>query len=103
MRVIDPKATKGAPGLTVTALSVADIVRATYYDGVPAAAGLAEPPLSPEEVRAAINFCADEACVAHATFCQGCRKRTEAEGIKSLDEFCARFAAIEFEDARLRL
>ncbi len=73
MRKINPRAADGAPRVTGTGLSVAEVVGTTYNDGQAAAAMLVEPPLSPEEIRAAIDFCADEACVAEGAFCPCCR------------------------------
>jgi tRNA/rRNA methyltransferase len=98
MRKIDPKDPKtGAPQLSGTSLTVAEIVARTYEESVEAAAALASPALEPGEIRSAINFCADEACTAAAAYCPGCRKWTEREGIQSLDQFCARLASISFE------
>jgi tRNA/rRNA methyltransferase len=82
--------------LSGAAVTVAEVVRAVYEDGMDAAAALAVPPLTPKEVRGAVDFCADEACEAAGAFCPGCRKRIAAEGIETLDQFCSRFAEIGF-------
>jgi tRNA/rRNA methyltransferase len=94
--IIDRKLAGGAPALAATGLAVAEVVGAAYEDGIAAAAALAAPLLSPEEVRKAVDYCADEACVAAGAFCPGCRKRTAADGIETLDQYCARFAEITF-------
>jgi tRNA/rRNA methyltransferase len=94
--IIDPNVAGGAPALADAAVTVAEVVRAAYEDGMDAAATLAKRPFSIVEVRRAIDFCADEACEAVGAFCPGCRKRTAAEGIETLDGFCSRFAEIGF-------
>lgn len=104
MRAVDPKHPKThAPTIETTQLTVADVVGAAYHDTVEAASQLADPPLSREEVRAAVNFCADEACDSAKAYCVGCRKRTENEAIGTLDQFCARFSSITFADSGLVL
>lgn len=104
MRAVTPKdADTEAPRVSGTPLAVADVVAAAYTDGPAAAAGLAEPPLTADELRSVIYFCADEACDAKAAYCPGCRKRTEAEGILSLDQFCARFSTITLTGLGLTL
>ncbi|HEX7073605.1 MAG TPA: RNA methyltransferase [Hyphomicrobiaceae bacterium] len=104
MRAVNPKHAKTqSPAIEETDLTVAEVVGAAYRENVEAASALAEPPLSPEEVRAAINYCADEACVAAQAFCPGCRKWTESQGLATLDQFCARFSSISFADTGLVL
>jgi tRNA/rRNA methyltransferase len=101
--VTDLSAGAGVPRLDGTNLSVAEVVHAAYADSVEAARALVDPPLSLDDVKAAIDYCADEACVAAGATCPGCRKRTEAERITTLDEFCARFAKITFTETGLTL
>ncbi len=102
MRSVDPKdSTTGAPTVSGTGRAVAEVIRAAYHDSFETAAGLAEPALTSEEIRAAIDFCADEACVAAGATCPGCRKRTEALGLTSLDQFCAQFSKITLTESNL--
>lgn len=82
---------------------VADFVRSAYADGLATAHALADPPLSDQELRRAINYCADEACTAAEAYCPGCRKWTEQQGLTTLDQFCARYASITFTDTGLEL
>lgn len=104
MRTIDPKDPhKGCPRVSETGLSVADVVSAAYSESIEAASALAAPPLTTEDVCGAIEFCANEACTAAGAYCPGCRKRTEADGIASLDQFCCRYSAIHFSDSGLSL
>lgn len=104
MRAVNPKdSVTSAPTVTGTTLSVADVIRAAYHDSFGAAAALAEPPLDAGEIKAAIDFCADEACVPANATCPGCRKRTEALSLTSLDQFCAQYSAITLTDTGLTL
>ncbi|MCL4768441.1 MAG: TrmJ/YjtD family RNA methyltransferase [Hyphomicrobiaceae bacterium] len=104
MRAVDPNhPEKHAPAIATTRLTVADVVATAYRETVEAAGRLAEPPLTREEVRAAIDFCADEACAAAGVFCPGCRKWTEREGLATLDQLCARYQSITFADTGLVL
>ena len=104
MRAIDPNdSTTHAPTVAGTTATVAEVVRAAYTDNVEAAFALACPALTADEVRAAILFCADEACVATNAFCPGCRKHTQANAITSLDDYCRQFSEITFADSGLRL
>jgi len=104
MRGVNPKHPKTrSPTMGATQLTVAEVVGAAYRETIETASALTEPPLSREEVRAAINFCADEACVAARAFCPGCRKWTEGEGLATFDQFCARFSSITFADSGLVL
>ena len=101
--VTDPSVYSGAPRLEGTRITVAEVVRAAYSGSVEDALQLSDPPLSRDDVKAAIDYCADEACVVANATCPGCRKRTEAQGITTLDQFCARFAKITFADTGLTL
>lgn len=104
MRDVDPHDSETrAPRLAGTALSVAEVVARAYGESLEAAAELASPPLTPAEIRAAIDFCANEACAAAGAYCQGCRKRTDRDGIASLDQYVSRFSAIRFTDSPLTL
>ncbi len=99
--IVDRTVAGGSPALEGTGTAVAEVVAAAYSDGIGGAQALAAPPLSPEEVRAAIDYCADEACNAADAFCPGCRKRTAARGIETLDQFCARFSEIRLDTGLL--
>lgn len=101
--VIDFGIAGNAPAIEGTRRVVADFIRTAYAEGADAARALADPHLTPEELRAAIDYCADEACEEASAFCPGCRRRTAAEGIASLDQFCAQFSRITFADSGLTM
>jgi tRNA/rRNA methyltransferase len=91
------------PCLARARVPVSAVVRTAYRDTPAAAERVAEPALSSAEVRGAIAYCAAERCVEAGAFCRDCRKRTDADGLATLDQFCAQFAAMTFSDTGLAL
>jgi tRNA/rRNA methyltransferase len=83
------------PRLAGTSTSVAAVVQAAYVEGLDAAASLAG---GHDQVRAALDYCADRHCEAASAQCRACRLWTESQGIHSIDGLCARFPVIRFRD-----
>lgn len=50
-----------------------------------------------------LTYCAELACEADGASCPGCKRRTEVQGIASLDDFIARHREIVVGDGRVRL
>jgi tRNA/rRNA methyltransferase len=50
-----------------------------------------------------LTYCAEERCIADNASCPGCRRRTQAEGIASFDDFVARHREIVVGDGTVRL
>jgi tRNA/rRNA methyltransferase len=50
-----------------------------------------------------LTYCAELACEADGATCPGCKRRTEAQGIATLDEFIARHREIVVGDGRVKL
>ena len=50
-----------------------------------------------------LTYCAEERCVADAATCPGCSKRTEAAGVRSLDDFIAGFREIIVGEGKVRI
>ncbi len=50
-----------------------------------------------------LTYCAELACEADGASCPGCKRRTEMQGIASLDDFIARHREIVVGDGRVRL
>ena len=50
-----------------------------------------------------LTYCAELRCEADAATCPGCKRRTEALGITSLDDFIARHREIVVGDGAVRL
>ena len=71
----------------------------TIDDGL---AELAIPGLDREALEGVLTYCAEERCLADQASCEGCRRRTQNDGLESLDQFVAAHKEIVSEDG-LRL
>jgi tRNA/rRNA methyltransferase len=66
-------------------------------------AELAIPGLDRGTLEAVLTYCAEERCVSDAVSCPGCRRRMQAEGIASFDQFVAKYKEIVVGDGDVRL
>lgn len=84
--------------------SVAAIVHAchekTIDDGL---AHLALPELDRERLDPILVYCAERRCEAAGATCQGCKRRTEADGLFTIDEFIRSKREIVIGDGAVRL
>jgi tRNA/rRNA methyltransferase len=77
---------------------VSDIVRTCHDQTIDMGlATLAVPDLTRETLEPVLTYCAEQRCVADQASCGGCRKRTEAQGLKTLEDFIAAHASIVTE------
>jgi len=92
------------PRLAGSRVAVAEVVHAchelTIDDGVArlGIAGLDRTTLEP-----ILTYCAEERCIADGASCPGCRRRTELQGLATLDQFIARHREIVVGDGTIRL
>jgi tRNA/rRNA methyltransferase len=92
----------GEPRFSNSPLST--IVHACHEKTVDAGlAALALPGLDRETLEPVLTYCAELRCEADAVTCPGCKRRTEAEGISTLDDFIARHDEIVVGDGAVRL
>lgn len=85
-------------------LPVAAIVHACHEKTIDAGlAALAVPGLDREALEPILTYCAELRCEADSATCPGCKRRTEALGIGTLDEFIARHKEIVVGDGAVRL
>lgn len=92
------------PEPRVAGRPVAAIVHACHQRSV--ADGLAElaiPGLDAHTLEPILTYCAELRCEADAATCPGCKKRTEALGLATLDDFVAAHATIDVGGGRLKL
>ena len=83
--------------------AVAEIVHACHERTIDVGlAELAIPGLD-RELEPVLTYCAELRCEADGVTCPGCKRRTEALGIHSLDEFIARHKEIVVGDGAVRL
>ena len=94
----------GQPIIAGTALPVAAVVHACHEKTIDTGlAGLAIAGLDRASLEPILTYCAERRCEADVATCPGCRLRMERLGIRTLDDFVAHHAAIEFEASRLSL
>jgi tRNA/rRNA methyltransferase len=92
----------GAP--CVQGVPVGAIVHACHEKTLDAGlAALAMPGLDRQTLEPVLTYCAELRCEADQATCPGCKRRTEAEGIATLDDFIARHEEIVVGDGSVRL
>jgi tRNA/rRNA methyltransferase len=92
------------PVVGTGATALATIVHACHERTIDQAlAELAIPGLDRGTLEGVLTYCAEERCVADAASCPGCRRRTQAEGIASFDQFVARHKEIIVGDGAVCL
>lgn len=93
-----------APVIAGSGRPLAEVVHACHEQtidvGLPA---LAIPGLDRETLEPLLAYCARLRCEADDVTCPGCKRRTEALGIHSLDDFIARHKEIVVGDGAARL
>lgn len=83
---------------------VAQLVHACHEKTITTGlAALGVPDLDREALDRILTYCAELSCEGDAATCPGCKRRTEAQGIASLDEFIARHREIVVGDGGVRL
>jgi tRNA/rRNA methyltransferase len=93
---------EGEPRFANVPLSV--IVHACHEKTVDAGlAALALTGLDRETLEPVLTYCAELRCEADALTCPGCKRRTEAQGITTLDDFIAQHEEIIVGDGSVRL
>ncbi|MDX2155857.1 MAG: RNA methyltransferase [Hyphomicrobiaceae bacterium] len=105
MRIVVAETSEGAePRLVDGGPAVAAVVHACHEraidDGL---AALAIDGLDRSTLEPILTYCAELRCEADAATCPGCKRRTEAKGIRSLDDFIRSHAEIVVGDGDVRL
>lgn len=92
------------PILSGTVQTVAAVVHACHEKTVDQGlVTVAVPGLDRASVEPILTYCAELRCEADQVTCPGCKRRTEAQGIATLDEFIARHGEIVVGDGAVRL
>jgi len=94
----------GEPIVAGTELPVAQVVCACHAHTVEG--GLAEldlPGLDPASLEPILTYCAQRRCKVDEATCPGCRLRVERLGIRTLDDFIAHHAKVDFTASSLSL
>jgi tRNA/rRNA methyltransferase len=94
----------GVPLLRSARVPVAEVVRVCHERTIDVGlAELAIPGLDQSMLEPLLTYCAELRCEIDGATCPGCKRRTEAEGIRSLDDFIARHEEIIVGDGAVRL
>lgn len=99
--ISDPQTNGGEPTLAGTQLTVAAIVARAFTGGMQSAAELCHPSLERTTVEAAVAYCAGRGCDQARAYCRGCRLRSDADGIATIDAYLDQFERVTFEASRL--
>jgi tRNA/rRNA methyltransferase len=92
------------PGIAGTALAVANVVHACHERSVDEGlAQLAVPSLDRTSLERVLTYCAELRCEADDATCPGCKRRTEAQGLHTLDDFIRSHAEVVVGDGQVRL
>lgn len=84
--------------------AVADVVHACHEKSIDQGLELlALPGLNRETLEPILTYCAELRCETDAVSCPGCKRRTEVQGIHSLDDFIAQKREIVVGDGKVRL
>ena len=92
-----PRIARGGPALAAV---VHACHNATIDHGL---AELAVPGLGRDTLEPVLTYCAELRCEADAATCPGCKRRTEAQGIATLDDFILRHHEIVVGEGAVRL
>jgi tRNA/rRNA methyltransferase len=92
------------PTVADSACAVAEVVHACHELTIDAGLErLAIPSLDRGTLESVLTYCAEERCIAEEGSCAGCRRRTQLQGIESLDQFVARHHEIVLGEGAVRL
>lgn len=94
----------GLPTPEVGGRPLAQIVHACHEKAIDdGLAALAIPELSRETLEPVLTYCAELRCEADNVTCPGCKRRTEVQGMHTLDDFIAHHREIVVGDGAVRL
>jgi tRNA/rRNA methyltransferase len=101
---LQPVEGQAAPVVASTGYTVARIVHACHERTIDQGlAELAAAGLDRDTVEPILAYCAELRCEAENATCPGCKRRTEVQGIVTLDDFIARQREIVVGDGTVRL
>ena len=85
-------------------LAVSEIVHQTHERSIgEGLVALDVSGLDEAQLEGVLTYCAEQACIADGLICRQCRRRTEADGVDSVDRFAAQFAVVETRREGVRL
>jgi len=94
----------GMPVPAIGGRTVAEVVHACHDKMIDEGlAALAIPGLTRDTLNCVLGYCAELACEADAASCPGCKRRTEAQGLQTLDDYIRAHKEIVIGDGAVRL
>ena len=103
IRIVDREGHR-VPELAGAGVALARVVHACHEQSIDAGlAALAIPGLSRETLEPLLTYCAELTCEAARATCPGCKRRAEAMGLATLDDYVAAHKEIIVGDGRIRL
>jgi tRNA/rRNA methyltransferase len=94
----------GEPVLGPQGTRVAEVVHACHSASIDQGLeALRIPGLTRETLEPVLQYCARLQCVSDAVTCPGCKRRTEVQGIETLDQFILSKNEVVVGDGRVRL
>ena len=94
----------GVPTLGPSGPSVGAIVHACHVGTIDQGlAQLAIPGLTRENLEPVLQYCAEVRCAADNVTCPGCKRRTEAQGLETLDQYILSKKEVIVGDGRIRM
>lgn len=83
---------------------IAEVVRACHDTTIDLGlASLAIPGLDRAALEPVLTYCAEQRCAEDTATCAGCVRRTEADGIRSLDDYLRSYGTVIFADSGLSI
>lgn len=102
MVAIDILTMEGKRVPTVSGRPVAGIVRACHDTTIDLGlAALGIPGLDRAALEPVLTYCAEQRCADDAATCSGCVRRSEAEGVRSIDDYLRSYGTVTFADSGL--
>jgi tRNA/rRNA methyltransferase len=94
----------GEPRVVGSALPVAAVVHACHEKTIDSGlAELAVPGLDRTSLELILTYCAEQRCKEDNATCPGCRLQMEKLGVRTLDDFVARYGEVALTDSPVRL
>ena len=101
--ISDPAVNDGEPTVAGTNITVARIIERTYAGGMSAVASFDDSALDRAAAEDAISYCATRKCDAAIAYCTGCRLRSDADGITTIDDFIGQFESVRAADSGIEI
>jgi tRNA/rRNA methyltransferase len=102
--IIAPQQNPPVPVIAGTGVSIGEIVRACHAGSIDdGLAQLAITGLDRDTLEPVLQYCAELRCIADGATCALCKRRTEAQGIETFDQFVLSKKEIIIGDGSIRL